>query len=201
MSPCRTLISRRGHKARPIWHVFWAPVVSVPGANPQGLKNLPCWSSFQCPLEDLFCSLTAGVKSPWAGPVETPCNFTRFLSFEISYTFWQPGPSVWVMSVTSPPDLDLYKHIFSWAQLDTTWVTFPGKIWGSCSQTLACLKITWQTYSSVDGRATPIFSFRGLCRVQELCISNKLPCDTGAADPVMLMSPLQTLIGQKEAIF
>lgn len=150
------------------------------------------------PIEDLFRSLTAVVKSRWAGPVETPCNFTRFLSFEISYTFWKPGPSVWLMSMTSTPDLGLYKHIFSWAQLATTWVTFPGKIWGSRSQTLACLKITWQAYSSADGRATPIFSFRGLGRAQELCISNKLPCDTGAADPMMLMSPLQTLGKKKQ---
>lgn len=132
--------SRRGHKAGPTWHVFWATVVSVPREKPQGLKNLPCWYSFQWSLKDLFWSLTEGVKSRWAGPVETPSNFTRFLSFEISYTFWQPGPSVWVMSVTSPADLGLYKHIFSWAQLVLTWVTFPGKIWGSRSQTLACLK-------------------------------------------------------------
>lgn len=60
-------------------------------------------------------------------------------------------------------------------------MAFPGKIWGSRSETLACLTITWQAYPSPDGRATPIVSFRGLGRAQKLCISNELPlCDTDA---------------------
>lgn len=39
--------------------------------------------------------------------METLDNFTRFLSFELSPSFANLGPMVWVTSVTSAPDVDI----------------------------------------------------------------------------------------------
>ena len=57
-------------------------------------------------------------------------------------------------------------------------------MWASGSQTLVCVKVTWQADESTDGRATPMVPHSiGLGRGLGVHISNKSPTEADAASP------------------